>query len=382
MGKRRRQPLRPRCRARPAGASRRWSSPPSRRSSASTSRAASSSSTRASRRRRSRGRRRERHRPRDRDHPRADRRARRLRARDLAASASDRDPVGLPDVQNAQRAIEQVGTTAQLYFYDCEPNVHRAPERRRRRRRTRSKRPTRTATSCSFAAPATTAVQARLEAEASAGNARTARRPAPRYYLFEQDTLARLIAGPRDTQKDLYITAARARRRRPPRATVVLKVPQGTVVVSENPRTTERRPASTRRADRAEFVAQRQPGALRHRHHRPEAGTRPETNQPNVTFNFTDAGREAFQNVTRQIAQRGQSPPPPGDRLRDQADSSPALRGRPRQRDRQSRPIINFAENPDGIDGRTGAQISGGFTHPGGAGPRRRSCRSAPCRST
>ena len=26
-----------------------------------------------------------------------------------------------------------------------------------------------------------------------------------------------------------------------------------------------------------------------------------------------------------------------------------------------SRPIINFVENPDGIDGRTGAQISGGF---------------------
>ena len=28
----------------------------------------------------------------------------------------------------------------------------------------------------------------------------------------------------------------------------------------------------------------------------------------------------------------------------------------------QSRPIINFKENPDGIDGRTGAQISGNFT--------------------
>ena len=28
----------------------------------------------------------------------------------------------------------------------------------------------------------------------------------------------------------------------------------------------------------------------------------------------------------------------------------------------QSRPQINFKENPDGIDGRTGAQISGNFT--------------------
>src|ERR687891_2171646 len=31
--------------------------------------------------------------------------------------------IGLPDVDNPQRAIEQVGTTAQLQFYDWEPNV-------------------------------------------------------------------------------------------------------------------------------------------------------------------------------------------------------------------------------------------------------------------
>ena len=31
--------------------------------------------------------------------------------------------VSLPDVTNAQRAIDQVGTTAQLFFYDWEPNL-------------------------------------------------------------------------------------------------------------------------------------------------------------------------------------------------------------------------------------------------------------------
>src|SRR5215203_3005919 len=31
--------------------------------------------------------------------------------------------VQLPDVSNAERAIEQVGTTAQLFFYDWEPNL-------------------------------------------------------------------------------------------------------------------------------------------------------------------------------------------------------------------------------------------------------------------
>ena len=37
--------------------------------------------------------------------------------------------VSLPDVTNAQRAIDQVGTTAQLYFFDWEPNLI-GPERR------------------------------------------------------------------------------------------------------------------------------------------------------------------------------------------------------------------------------------------------------------
>src|SRR5918995_6595689 len=36
--------------------------------------------------------------------------------------------VGLPDVQDADRAIAQIGTTAQLYLYDFEPNVVRPEE--------------------------------------------------------------------------------------------------------------------------------------------------------------------------------------------------------------------------------------------------------------
>ena len=42
---------------------------------------------------------------------------------EIQRSGRDQISVGLPDVQNAQRAIAQVGTTAQLQFYDWEPNV-------------------------------------------------------------------------------------------------------------------------------------------------------------------------------------------------------------------------------------------------------------------
>src|SRR5262245_62851882 len=42
---------------------------------------------------------------------------------EISRIGSDSIRVGLPDVSNAGHASEQVGETAQLYFYDWEPNV-------------------------------------------------------------------------------------------------------------------------------------------------------------------------------------------------------------------------------------------------------------------
>jgi SecD/SecF fusion protein len=42
---------------------------------------------------------------------------------EISRLGSDEISVGLPDVKNAGRAAEQVGSTAQLYFYDWEPNL-------------------------------------------------------------------------------------------------------------------------------------------------------------------------------------------------------------------------------------------------------------------
>ena len=99
---------------------------PRRPGSASTSRAASSSSTRASRRRRARS------------------RPRRSTARSTSsasastssaspsprssASAATRSRSACPGVKNLERAKKQVGTTAQLYFYDWEKNVIGNPQ--------------------------------------------------------------------------------------------------------------------------------------------------------------------------------------------------------------------------------------------------------------
>src|SRR5919201_5357713 len=42
---------------------------------------------------------------------------------EISRLGSDGIQVGLPNVQNAQQAIKQIGTTSQLYFYDFEGNV-------------------------------------------------------------------------------------------------------------------------------------------------------------------------------------------------------------------------------------------------------------------
>ena len=42
---------------------------------------------------------------------------------EIQRAGSNQISIGLPNVSNADRAIDQVGTTAQLQFYDWEPNV-------------------------------------------------------------------------------------------------------------------------------------------------------------------------------------------------------------------------------------------------------------------
>ena len=83
----------------------------------------------------------------------------------------------------------------------------------------------------------------------------------------------------------------------------------------------------------------------------------PTTREPIVTFKFTDKGRKNFQEVTRRLAERGQTRQIPGQ----PAESSFQTFAIVLDREVVSRPSIDYRENPDGIDGRTGAQISGGF---------------------
>ena len=80
-------------------------------------------------------------------------------------------------------------------------------------------------------------------------------------------------------------------------------------------------------------------------------------NEPIVTFNFTDKGRQAFQAITRHVAERGADNAFGGDPIQTSQHFAIAL-----DNELVSAPYINWRQNSEGIDGSTGAQISGSFT--------------------
>ena len=270
---------------------------------------------------------------------------------EITRVGADQIEVGLPDVQDSDRAIDRIGTTAQLYFYDFEPNVIPPnpdvsdPEERPYNR-------------------LIDAVEAASERKPECFQ-NTCTTNGPTHYLFDEDTLEPL-GEPSENLRDLYLPFGGEK---PPNSRVI-DVPQGTVVLEEPPTDD----ASTQDVDESTlgdsqfFVLKDRPSLSGDEIENPEQNLDPVTNQPNVTFDFTDEGQQAFQQVTRDISLRGQDayfaasgqPASTADEATaaEFSDSfAIVLDG-----ELQSRPIINFKENPDGIDGRTGAQISGNFT--------------------
>ncbi|MBS1887945.1 MAG: protein translocase subunit SecD [Actinobacteria bacterium] len=286
--------------------------------------------------------------------------------------------VALPGVTDTNRASEQVGTTAQLFFYDWEPNLL-GPERaigghpgqtppseavkkledewKEAGRNPKSFESRQLIAAGAFPNAYQAALLAAEQKPKSKEECEKCSVAKPRYYLFEKNAPHKLLAGPELSKKTLYETPTGEKL---PENGIVVEIPAGTVLVSELPSD------ETGKVDETA-----QPGWFALNDHYSLSGseiTEPRqeyqqgTNEPNVSFKFTEAGRENFQNVTRAIAQRGQSQSigPPGS-----PEEAAALSGHfavVLDNEVKSRPIINFAENPTGIDGRQGAQISGGFS--------------------
>jgi len=293
---------------------------------------------------------------------------------EVARLGSTEISVGLPDITNAQRAINTVGTTAQLYFYDWEPNLigperelgghpgQQPPAEALKKARAEWKAAGRNVFNTSEnrqliddGAFPTAYDAAQLAAkQPPVANCTTCSTSRPRYYLFGHKAPHMLIAGPEYTKQGLYVSPTGEKR---PRNGIIVEVPAGTVLVSEKP--TERSGKTDQTAEPGWYALRDRPALSGTDITEPEQKF-DQLNQPNVTFGFTEKGREAFQEVTRQIAQRGQAQaigPVSGEQ-------AAALSGHfavVLDNEVKTRPIINFAQNPDGIDGREGAEISGGF---------------------
>lgn len=94
----------------------------------------------------------------------------------------------------------------------------------------------------------------------------------------------------------------------------------------------------------------------------PEQNFDQASGQPVVAFRFTAGGREAWRELTRAIARRGQATFQAGSAGQDDPQSAAQHFAIAVDGELLSVPFVDFRQNPDGVDARRGAQIEGGFT--------------------
>jgi SecD/SecF fusion protein len=267
---------------------------------------------------------------------------------EIQQSGQEQITVALPDVKNAKEAADQVGTTAQMFFFDWEKNVI-GPDGK--------------------TAPQDTAVTGGGQAgsagcipqyEAVERAAKQPQRnnenqaiPRSKFYLVNGKT-KKVIAGPEALQSDLENSDKVVRYERRGGKGSVVNVKPGTIIVrAEVP---DNAPKAQQNPD-CYYVLQ-DSFALRGTDiDNPEQNFDQRTQAPNVTFDFTDSGRKKWKETTKQIAQRGQESV--GLLPADAANQHFAI---VLDNELISVPYIDFTENPEGIDGSQGSEISGGFT--------------------
>ena len=292
---------------------------------------------------------------------------------EVARLGNENITVSLPGITDANRAAEQVGTTAQLFFYDWEPNLigpekaiggrpgQQPPEGPLKASEERWKAAGRNVKSTenqqliqSGAYP--TAYEAALLAseQEPAANCESCSVAKPRFYLFDKKAPHELLAGPELKEEDLYVSPTGETI---PENGIVVEIPAGTILVSEKPTNQEGQLDET--AKPGWFALNDDYALSGNDISEPEAKSG-QFGEPIVTFDFSGSGQDAFHEVTRQIAQRGQASAI-GPVTAQEASALSGHFAVVLDNEVQSRPIINFQENPDGIDGREGAQISGGF---------------------
>jgi SecD/SecF fusion protein len=264
---------------------------------------------------------------------------------ELQRSGKNQIDVSLPGVKNAERAAQQVGTTAQMFFYDWEPNILDADCK------------TNPEAVNGGQQPITGLYEAVKQASKCAAEPDANNTTSGLFYAFDKKSHAPINDGvPDENEADLRRDLATQKKTG---TAEVLKVPEGIIVLRDE----DRRPVDQQRGKVDNWwVIKDNPvlggSDIKNPEQNFENGT---GGQPIVTMEFSDKGRRAFAQTTRNIAQRGADNAAINGGLQDPIGASHHFAIR-LDNDLISTPYINFRENPDGIDGSQGAQISGGFT--------------------
>ncbi|HEX4564748.1 MAG TPA: hypothetical protein VH115_09855, partial [Solirubrobacteraceae bacterium] len=283
--------------------------------------------------------------------------------------------VALPDVSNVKRAEQEVGRTAQLIFYDWEPNVIGASGNPAPTEATATGGANAGATQFGLLQYQAVLRAAKRAPELRRNETTLGRTPKTRtsperlctpaqeggciygtWYLLDT-AHEKVLRGPEETQENLY-----ADNYKPPLGSKpqVVHVNPGTVVVEA--RAVETSPGKvTLRNPNSYYVLRDNPVLFGSDIANPQQGFDEGaggTGAPNVTFGFTGHGKEVFERVTKQIAHRGQEAQLPGvGREAAQQHFAVALEGQ-----LITVPSIDYTKYPEGIDASSGSQISGGFT--------------------
>jgi SecD/SecF fusion protein len=261
----------------------------------------------------------------------------------IARSGRDQIVVDLPAVEDAEQAADQVGTTAQMYFYDWEPNVLDEDCN----------------TNEDQVNGGQTAISGFYNAALRASKCdpyngeNTTNSSQERWYGFDKANKPVNGGLPSPTAEELWKDSPGGEK---PDGYKELKIPNGILIVrAERPD-----PVNGKEAPKPDawWVMRDDPALGGTDIKNPEQNFDQQGGGPIVTMEFSDKGKKAFHDTTRNIAQRG------ADNALGAADPISSSHHFAIVLDDElvSTPYINWRENPDGIDGETGAQISGGFT--------------------
>jgi SecD/SecF fusion protein len=285
---------------------------------------------------------------------------------EIQSSGNAQIDVALPGEQNIVHAEKEVGTTAQLLFYDWETNVI-GP--------TGEPAPTEgTVTGDSSGNPGGAASGlGEYEAVLRAAKRKPILRksdttwekgctPAQEndciygsWYLLDAANET-VVRGPEELERNLYLNLPKQPKSAKLKA---VRVNPGTVLLqahaTEDPKTGK----VTNPSPKSWYVLNDEPVLEGDNITNPAQGNDEATGQPNVTFGFTSYGKKVFERVTKEIAHRGQEAQLPGISNKEQAlqHFAVALDGQ-----LITVPSIDYTKYPEGIDSSNGSEISGGFT--------------------